>query len=275
MRHKIAGTAVMALSLLAASGFAQSAAELLQKGIYNQDTVGNLDAAIQMYRQVVNTSNDRALAAEAQYFLAQALLRKGDLSQAAQEFQKLATNFADFRELVMKASGRVHSFQPPAPPLGTVQNLRYHHIATNVEFSLPAGWSVDGTVPSSDDGEMVDLSDQVSKVPFAAVWLKPDPIPAATVGDSLRGAIPQKISQRRGYKNYQIRPESVHSRTVGGKQALSAVADYEEDGKKMAESLTWVITENTRTFFFARMPATDLPSFQPRFDQLISSALVP
>jgi hypothetical protein len=59
---RFAASAVLALSLLAAPGQAQTAVELLQKGIYTQETVGNIDAAIQIYRQVASTArqNERA-----------------------------------------------------------------------------------------------------------------------------------------------------------------------------------------------------------------------
>lgn len=275
MRNKLTGMAVVAVSILAASGFAQTAAELLQKGIYTQETAGNLDAAIAIYRQVVTTSPDRSVAAQAQLCLFQALLRKGDLNVAAQEFQKLVTNYSDFRELIVEGANRSHRLQAPPKQLGTFQAGRYHHNATGIEFNLPAGWSIEGESPSSDDGEMVTFTDDVSKVPFAAVWVKVDPTPAEKMADRLRGAIPQKISQRTGFSHYTIRPESVQSKIIGGKQALCAVADFEEDGVKMAESLNWIYADRSRALFFARLPAVDLASFQARFDQVILSAMVP
>src|SRR6516162_3338030 len=91
----------------------QTTAELLQKGIYAQETEGNLDNAILIYRQIVNSApTQRDLAAQAQYRLAQALLQKGDLTTASKEFERLARDYAD-------QSNLVSSLAPPLLPPGT------------------------------------------------------------------------------------------------------------------------------------------------------------
>ncbi len=96
--------AMLALSLLATAGSAQTAAELLQKGIYTQETAGDLDAAIQIYRQVIRSAgNQRALAAQAQYRLAQCLRQKGAAADAAREFKKVIEGYPEERELVERA----------------------------------------------------------------------------------------------------------------------------------------------------------------------------
>ena len=88
-------------SLTAIPVFAQSAGELLQKGIYTQETAGDLDGAIAIYRQIVNSGNSpRDIAAQAQYRLAQSLLQKGDLANGATEFSNLARNYADYGKLI-------------------------------------------------------------------------------------------------------------------------------------------------------------------------------
>lgn len=92
---------IAALILAALPLGAQTAAELLQKGIYDQETAGDLDAAISIYHQIVNSgSSPRDVAAQAQYRLAQSLLQKGDLPNGAQEFSNLARNYADYGKLV-------------------------------------------------------------------------------------------------------------------------------------------------------------------------------
>ena len=58
-------------ALAAIPRLAQTAAGFLQKGIYAQQTEGNLDNAILIYRQIVNSApSQRDLAAEAQHRLA-------------------------------------------------------------------------------------------------------------------------------------------------------------------------------------------------------------
>jgi len=90
--------------LLAAPGFAQTATELLQSGIYDQETTGNLDEAISIYRQIVNSAGHSELAAQAQYRLAETFLQKGDLPTAAAEYQRLAQNYPDQQQL-LRCSG--------------------------------------------------------------------------------------------------------------------------------------------------------------------------
>jgi uncharacterized protein DUF6152 len=91
--------ALLALVIIPAS--AQTASELLQKAIYEQDAAGNLDGAIQLYRQIVNSAYpQRDIAAQAQYRLVQALLQKGDLTSANTEMAKLAKDYADWAPMV-------------------------------------------------------------------------------------------------------------------------------------------------------------------------------
>jgi TonB family protein len=85
----------------ATSALSQTAAEQLQKGIYTQETAGDVDGAITIYRQIVNSSSTpRDVAAQAEYRLGQALLQKGDLAGAASEFDKLARNYPDYASVV-------------------------------------------------------------------------------------------------------------------------------------------------------------------------------
>ena len=59
---------------------AQSVEEQLQRGIYTQQTAGDLDSAIRIFRQIIASNPTRKVyAAQAQVHLAQALLQKGDL----------------------------------------------------------------------------------------------------------------------------------------------------------------------------------------------------
>ena len=101
MRRTGIVTATLAMLLGATPAIPQTAAERLQKGIYTQDTTGDLDGAIAIYRQIVSSgSSPRDVAAQAQYRLAQSLIQKGDLGNAAQEFDKLARSYADYGRLV-------------------------------------------------------------------------------------------------------------------------------------------------------------------------------
>jgi hypothetical protein len=96
----------LAVSLVAGSSFAQTAAELLERGIYRQDTVGDLDGAIRIYRQIVHPGVARDVAAHAQLRLAESLLKKGDVASAEQEFARLTREYSDFQALVGRFAAR-------------------------------------------------------------------------------------------------------------------------------------------------------------------------
>jgi hypothetical protein len=53
------------------------------------------------------------------------------------------------------------------------------------------------------------------------------------------------------------------------------MADYEEKGKQMSETLTWIYSEQTHVFFWARGEAAAMPAFQTHFDEIIYSAKIP
>ncbi|HYI94342.1 MAG TPA: hypothetical protein VEX68_12415 [Bryobacteraceae bacterium] len=64
--QKLITIALFGFLALACPVSAQSAAELLQKGIYTQETVGDIDAAIRIYQQVIALGSDtRTQAAQA------------------------------------------------------------------------------------------------------------------------------------------------------------------------------------------------------------------
>ena len=87
--------------LMAAFAGIPAAGELLEKGIYTQETVGDLDGAMRIYRQILtNAAESRAVAAQAQYQLGICLLGKGDSSGAAQAFRKLIKEHPEQTELV-------------------------------------------------------------------------------------------------------------------------------------------------------------------------------
>ena len=112
MTHKTLAGAIMALLFLAAPGSPQSAAgqspaDLLQRGIYTQETTGDVDGAVKIYRQVVESAsgnpNNNAYAAQAQYRLVLCMLLKGDPAAANIEFQSLQNKFSAQQDLITLA----------------------------------------------------------------------------------------------------------------------------------------------------------------------------
>jgi hypothetical protein len=313
--------ASMAASLTLIAGFGQTPAELLQKGIYTQETAGDLDGAIQIYRQVVGlASNQPAIAAQAQFRLTGSLLQKGDLGGAGPEFETLARKYPGQESLVDEMGQRLRTIAAngPAQLLGNFQNGRYHHYWTGVDLTEPAGWTFKNLKAQPDGFDRIDLADRGGKATQAMVVVRrqaasgssPGPVyliagpdglggpgaltvrrveraasPApeaspASMADQLQNRMKMKIANQRqegdGYHGYAYRANSVQSRTVGGQQALSAIGDY-KDGKgvAMSEYLTWVETPKTRAFFSLQAPAQDFQDLMPRFEPVISTAVIP
>ncbi len=138
---------VAAIVLAAVPVAAQSASELLQKGIYTQDTVGDLDGAVQIYRQIISSSPaQHEIAAEAQYRLAQALIRKGDLTGAALEFQTLARDYSEYQALISRMADSGLSLRvnfSPAPPTALFDSSRPITISgevTQMAWANPRSW---------------------------------------------------------------------------------------------------------------------------------------
>ena len=95
------------LAALGAVSEAQSVSELLEKGIYTEETVGDLDAAIKIYEKIVAEDQaNRKLVAEAQLRLGQCLMKQGKKEEAEKALRELVDQFKDSaeqKELVEKA----------------------------------------------------------------------------------------------------------------------------------------------------------------------------
>jgi tetratricopeptide (TPR) repeat protein len=262
----------------------QNAVYLTSKAISAEDNDRNLDNALAYYRQVLTTPSDqRIYAAFAQFRIAQIMLQKGNLAEAAQEFDFLAKTYPEYADLVRTSIAQDHSgvfhspfsLQNSMHEIGDIRDIRYHHNLTGSEFSLQ-DWSLAMQSASSGGGEIVLLQNKASNALQVRVWMKPDRIATEDIPSWLRGAVQEKVIQRIPARGYRVRPDSIQFSTINGKQALSAIADYvEDDNTAMAESLTWIYTERARVFFFARIRASHFNTFKPSIDRLVETAVIP
>ena len=95
---------LLATLCASAVGQAPTASELLQKGIYLEETAGNLDEAIRVYKQVVQMAAvSRVNAAQAEYRIGACLQKKGHKAEAISTFQKLVREYPEQVEIVAKA----------------------------------------------------------------------------------------------------------------------------------------------------------------------------
>jgi hypothetical protein len=102
---RCAGVVGIVLSLASASPLlAASASELLEQGIYSEETKGDLDGAMKLYQEVVAEGKaGEALAAQAQYRLATCYYKKKQFTEASTAFEKLLQDFPNQKELVARA----------------------------------------------------------------------------------------------------------------------------------------------------------------------------
>jgi hypothetical protein len=81
-----------------------SPSELLEKGIYAQDTKGDLDSAIAIYQQLVAEQDiNHSLAAQAQFRLGQCYVKQNRTADATAAFQKLIHDYPNETNLVAQA----------------------------------------------------------------------------------------------------------------------------------------------------------------------------
>ncbi|HEX8296330.1 MAG TPA: tetratricopeptide repeat protein [Chthoniobacteraceae bacterium] len=132
---------LLALSLAASSGLARVAAaspsDLLEKGIYAEETKGDLDAAIAIYQQLTTeVKASQSLAAQAQWRLGLCLLKKKRDVDARAAFEKLIRDFPEEKELATKARG----YLPGELALGPVTWADGERL--QLTLKLPAGLEV-------------------------------------------------------------------------------------------------------------------------------------
>ncbi len=84
---------------------AASISELMELGVYSEETKGDLDAAMKLYQQILaDTKTNQALAAQALFRLAICHDKKGDLAAASAACERLIKEYPGEKELVAAAS---------------------------------------------------------------------------------------------------------------------------------------------------------------------------
>src|SRR6266446_8577956 len=101
MKNTLILGAALLLFASAQAARGASAAELLEKGIYTEETKGELKAAIQIYQQIVDDPRaDRGLVAQAQLRLGLCQLKLGNKPQAISALDRLTQEFPDKDKLL-------------------------------------------------------------------------------------------------------------------------------------------------------------------------------
>ena len=104
MKRKMLICVIALVLSLSSFAFAESASVLLEKGLYNEETIGDLDAAISVYKQIINDPEaGQSYVAQALYRLGMCHLKKKEDGQAVEAMKKLVTQFPANKELVTQA----------------------------------------------------------------------------------------------------------------------------------------------------------------------------
>jgi hypothetical protein len=148
--------ATVAIHSTAAPAAPASPSELIEKGIYNEETKGDLDSAIAIYQQLVAEANvNQSLAAQAQFRLGQCYLKKNRSAEAMAAFEKLISDFPNEKELVAKA----REYLPGKFVLGPVPWVDGERLQINM--TLPTG---------GDMGTVEYRADLVQNVNGRKIW---------------------------------------------------------------------------------------------------------
>lgn len=109
---------IVTLIHIAPAARAQSASDLMEQGIYSEDTKGDLNGAEQLYQKVITQAKeDRALAARAQYHLGVCYYKQNDFTNADVAFKAVVKDYPDQTNIVVSARKYLAAAHPlePAP----------------------------------------------------------------------------------------------------------------------------------------------------------------
>ena len=218
MKMHLARVVALVLVLGGSAAEAQSLSELMEKAIYTEETLGNVEGAIRIYEQIINGS----------------------------------VPGTDFRQQALRRleSARVYFKNAPRLPLGTFDGRTYRHTKTGLSFSVPPRWIVRGTHPSA-----TTVKGSMSRRPNPRRSRGVDDPRGQRCPEHRREA--RWIARHEigrsvvPVSELPLSPGSIQRLVINGKQAIMAIADFGEE-RPYVEYLTWIYTERTHTFFLPR-----------------------
>lgn len=176
---------LLVISLIALTGTsitkAASVSELLEQGVYSEETKGDIEEAIQYYQQIISQAKtDASLAAQAQYRLGVCYYKQHEYAAATEAFEKLVADYPDQKQLVAKANTYLAGAAILLPaPWTSGEQLRLD-IVTQTGFKL--GYANYTAVSDQANGKQIwrlgtqltaSGSQQASRVEVDAESMKP------------------------------------------------------------------------------------------------------
>jgi hypothetical protein len=136
-RHGLALLVSLLITTLALPANAGTVTGLLEKAIYTEETVGDLEEAIEIYQKVLAESkNSINAAAQAQFRIGTCYAKQGKTDEAAIAFQAVVDDYPQAAEWVAQAKSRLPGNPELLPvPWGEGDEMHY-------EMKLPTGMGI-------------------------------------------------------------------------------------------------------------------------------------
>lgn len=157
-------------------------------------------------------------------------------------------------------------------PLKT-PSASFHGSQTGIRFSVPGDWTLTAQGPSADAEQFGFANKSLHADLF--VWLKSQSVPQADITARLQSQIEFKANQRAGIPGYKMLRDTLRRRFVGGRPAVSIEAEYHENGVRMIEYQTFVISEQAQAYISVRMRAEDLENTKRQVDAILATFAFP
>ncbi len=120
---------LLGLGVLTQAGTEKSPAVLFQEALYQEETEGNLDKAIELYGQVIEQAADvERVAARAAYQIGMCHLKKGEKEKAADYFQQVVSQYPKQTSILKKAKKQLNKLRPASDIIAQSYVIHYRTI---------------------------------------------------------------------------------------------------------------------------------------------------
>src|SRR5215469_14593884 len=233
--------------------WAQAVTVQMQRALYLEETVGDLGAAIQIYRQVLAAgAGSRVYEAEAQFRLGACLLKEGDKPQAARAFQQLMQTHPEATGLVAQAS------------------THFVDAEVGYSFTVPPGWSIRSRLPNEGPGSCAVLEDPEDQG-AVTICAKRETVSAGNIDTRMEqgeAAFVQRLREQ--FPDLTPRSGSPVKGALARQHTLTLIADYTVGSQRETRWTTWVQTEATRCSIAVRVPTLQFADFRLRFTPILN-----
>lgn len=240
----------------------ESVAERLERAVYTEMTVGDVDGAIRIYESIVaDEGANRRYVARALYRLGTCYLKKGDPRAARASFERLITDFPDQEELVARARASM-----PAPPFPEFDGCR---VVETVSLRLSAP-------PSEREaaGSKADARSPVTLYEYSRLRIAWESDPALADGTRSYGVRISAADETVATAVVRDRTHAMYGELTGAAQALTpgdyvvTVRAYGTDKETVDDQD--VIAEATQRLNVAPLPYTQILIADIQADGLIA-----